>query len=288
MAGSLTSDPVDPRGAAADIAGLEWTTGRGRGRGRRVAADARIGSPTWDPGGAPVRRPRRRPGRRRRHAPAPGRAGRRQGDDRSPRSGRCSPRLRPGSTANGSPWSPAAQDEPATIVVDTANGKIAKGPAGERRLATSGDGKRDRHLGRAGRAGRPALVEGLAGRRRDVDRARSRSPTASADAISLALDATGRPARDRVARRGRDAAVRRPRRHGRLAPGLESARSPGRPPPRSPGSGSERDARSASPGQEVGTGWPAEKIETCASSGSMTPMTFCRVRRWTHEPQLSK
>ena len=32
----------------------------------------------------------------------------------------------------------------------------------------------------------------------------------------------------------------------------------------------------------------AEKIETWASSGSITPRTFWRVRRWTHEDQLSK
>ncbi len=38
----------------------------------------------------------------------------------------------------------------------------------------------------------------------------------------------------------------------------------------------------------LATGCPAEKIDTCASSGSITPKTFCRVRRWTHEPQLSK
>ena len=36
------------------------------------------------------------------------------------------------------------------------------------------------------------------------------------------------------------------------------------------------------------TGWPAEKIDTCASSGSITPKTFWSVRRWTQEPQLSK
>ena len=32
----------------------------------------------------------------------------------------------------------------------------------------------------------------------------------------------------------------------------------------------------------------ALKIETCASSGSITPKIFCSVRRWTQEPQLSK
>ena len=31
-----------------------------------------------------------------------------------------------------------------------------------------------------------------------------------------------------------------------------------------------------------------EKMETWASSGSMTPMIFCRASKWTHEPQLSK
>jgi hypothetical protein len=32
----------------------------------------------------------------------------------------------------------------------------------------------------------------------------------------------------------------------------------------------------------------ALKIETCASSGSITPKIFCSARRWTHDPQLSK
>jgi hypothetical protein len=32
----------------------------------------------------------------------------------------------------------------------------------------------------------------------------------------------------------------------------------------------------------------ALKIETCASSGSITPKIFWSARRWTQEPQLSK
>ena len=38
----------------------------------------------------------------------------------------------------------------------------------------------------------------------------------------------------------------------------------------------------------VATGCPAEKIETWASSGSITPKTFCSASVWAHDPQLSK
>ena len=41
-------------------------------------------------------------------------------------------------------------------------------------------------------------------------------------------------------------------------------------------------------GQAAGTGWPAEKIETWASSGSITPKTFWSASVWAHDPQLSK
>jgi hypothetical protein len=42
------------------------------------------------------------------------------------------------------------------------------------------------------------------------------------------------------------------------------------------------------PGQAVvaAVGWA--KLETWASSGSITPKTFWSVRRWTQAPQLSK
>ena len=38
----------------------------------------------------------------------------------------------------------------------------------------------------------------------------------------------------------------------------------------------------------LATGWPAEKIETWASSGSITPKTFWRASVCAHDPQLSK
>ena len=44
----------------------------------------------------------------------------------------------------------------------------------------------------------------------------------------------------------------------------------------------------AGPGQARAPAADALKIETCASSGSITPKIFWSARRWTHEPQLSK
>ena len=44
----------------------------------------------------------------------------------------------------------------------------------------------------------------------------------------------------------------------------------------------------AGPGQARAPAAVALKIETCASSGSITPKIFWSVRRWTQEPQLSK
>ena len=46
-------------------------------------------------------------------------------------------------------------------------------------------------------------------------------------------------------------------------------------------------AAAAGQGQ-AGAGACAAKIETCASSGSMTPKIFWSVRRWTQLDQLSK
>ena len=178
-----------------------------------------------------------------------------------------------------------SQDEPTTIVVDTANGKIAKGPAGERRLATSGDGS---VIATSAGPGTPILLRSSRGWLADdgTSTGSVEVPDGFVDAISLALDRAG-SSRDRVARRGRGAQVRRARRHGRLAKGLESAapRGLGR---RGRLAQIASGTPDASPAQEVGTGSTAEKIETCASSGSITPITFWSVRRWTHEPQLSK
>ena len=57
--GLVTSDPVDPRGAAADLAGAGVAAGRSRGRVRRIAGDARI-VPDLGSGRPPVRSPRGR------------------------------------------------------------------------------------------------------------------------------------------------------------------------------------------------------------------------------------
>ena len=45
--------------------------------------------------------------------------------------------------------------------------------------------------------------------------------------------------------------------------------------------------RSRGSAAQAGTGG-ADRIETCASSGSITPRIFWTVRMWTQEPQLSK
>ena len=71
-------------------------------------------------------------------------------------------------------------------------------------------------------ADRAALVEGLARRRRHVDRlGRGPGRLRGRDLAGPRRDRAS--ARDRLARRGRGAEVRRPRRHGWVAPGLESA-----------------------------------------------------------------
>ena len=69
--------------------------------------------------------------------------------------------------------------------------------------------------------------------------------------------------------------------------GDASARSVRRP---TPGGWTCPDRRSRRVRQAVVTAGSgeAEKIETWASSGSITPRTFWSVRRWTHEDQLSK
>ena len=118
-------------------------------------------------------------------------------------------------------------------------------------------------------------------------------------AIGFALDATGQ--RLVVAWAGQGGAVT-------LA--IHDARADWRrvaKPPPGPGDGARRVALAAptggAPGQprrragpsapgplrsQAVTGSAAAKMETWASSGSITPKTFWRVRRWTHDPQLSK
>ena len=104
---------------------------------------------------------------------------------------------------------------------------------------------------------------------------------------ALALDADGHASRGGVARRRRRDAVAV---HERAA-GWRRVREPRSGQGRGRGGGLAAltpDRASGRRDQAVGTGSGAAKIETWASSGSMTPKTFWRVRRWTHDPQVSK
>ncbi len=188
--GSLvTSDPVDPGGAAADLAGLTW---------RPVeAADAAGGSlaapasfPTWDPGG-------------RRFAALGGDL--LGGGDMQlllvePGEGKAtSIALKRALLAAPPAWLDGQRvalvtgstDKPATVVVDTANGKIARGPSGERRLATSGDGS---VIATSAGPGSPILLRSSRGWLADdgTSTGSVEVPDGFVDAISLALDQGGR------------------------------------------------------------------------------------------------
>ena len=70
--GLVTSDPVDPGGAAADLAGLEWRPVEAADESGASLRDARI-VPDLGSGRPPFRSPRGRSRWRRRHAPAAGR-----------------------------------------------------------------------------------------------------------------------------------------------------------------------------------------------------------------------
>lgn len=187
--GLATSDPVDPRGAAADLAGLAW---------RPVEATDEAGGslprpasfPTWDPGG-------------RRFAALGGDL--LGGGDVTmvlvdPGEGKLTTiALKRPLLAAPPAWldgdrialvtgSPA---EPTTIVVETTSGKVANGPAGERRLATSADGS---VIATSAGPGAPILLRSSRGWLADdgTSTGSVEVPDGFADAISLALDATGR------------------------------------------------------------------------------------------------
>ena len=135
----ITSDPVDPRGSAADLAGLEWRPIEAADEAGPVSATP-AWLPAWDPGG-------------KRFAALGGDL---LGggevtllliDQEAGKMARVA--LKRPLLAAAPVWlddarlallagSPA---EPTTVVVDTTDGKVTKGPAGERRLATSGDGR---------------------------------------------------------------------------------------------------------------------------------------------------
>ena len=175
---------------------------------------------------------------------------------------------------------------PLAAIVDTTTSEVTDGPSGDRLLAASGDGKRIATMAGPGRPGRGAGHGRLARRRRlaarvdrpadelrDGDRLRPRWDRSATRRGMGGGGRLGQPRRPRwglgLATRGAAGPRRGARRGGRLA-SLRMWR---------PGRGARGQAVTAS---------AAAKIETCASSGSITPKTFWSARRWTHDPQLSK
>jgi hypothetical protein len=182
----VTSDPVDPRGSAVDVASLEW---------RRVAAkdesggslSPRIWSATWDPSG-------------RRFAAFRGDRG-----DYSlllvdPTEGKLTtipldlPLL-----ADAPVWLDDSRlallrgraQNPESSVLDTTDGKITKGPTGELHLASSGDGS---VVATSAGPGMPVVLRSSKGWLADdgTSIGSVEVPEGFSEATELALDATGR------------------------------------------------------------------------------------------------
>ena len=183
-----TSDPVDPRGSAADIAGLEWTPVEATDEaGRALPVPVRYA--TWDPGGV-------------RFAALAGDLP--DGGDITlvlvePGAGKMTSIALKRPLLDGPPaWLDAnrvalvtgSPGEPASILVDVANGRITNGPAGERRLTTSADG---RVMATSGGAGTPVVLRSSKGWVADdgTSIGAVEVPDGFTDAVSLALDATG-------------------------------------------------------------------------------------------------
>lgn len=183
----LTSDPVDPRGAAADIAGLDWTPVEAADEAGRPLPAA--GLATWAPGGG-------------RFAALSGDlAG---GGDITllvvtTKDGKATTiALKRPSLASPPVWLDANRlalltgsgTDPATIVVDATSGKIANGPTGVRRLATSADGK---VIATTAGAGSPVVLRSSKGWLADdgTSIGSVEVPDGFSQAISVALDATG-------------------------------------------------------------------------------------------------
>ena len=184
----LTSDPVDPRGSAVDVAALAWQPVEATGEaGGSVPTPAWF--PTWDPagtrfaalggdlsGGGPVTLLIIDPGERTLATIAP-----KQTVLAGPPVWLDADRvvLLSGSSA-----------EPASILVDTASGKVTKGPPGERRLATSADGK---VIATSAGPGAPVVLRSSKGWLADdgTSIGSVEVPEGFAEATALGLDATG-------------------------------------------------------------------------------------------------
>lgn len=182
----VTSDPVDPRGSAVDVASLEWRRVEAKDESG-VSLPARIWSATWDPSG-------------RRFAALSGDRGDYALLLVDPTEGMLTtipldlPLL-----ANAPAWLDADRlallkgrgQDPESIAIDTTDGKIAKAPAGEHHLATSADGT---VVASSAGAGKRVVLRSSKGWLADdgtsigsVD-----VPEGFTEAIGLALDATGR------------------------------------------------------------------------------------------------
>jgi hypothetical protein len=184
-----TSDAVDPQGSAVDIAGLQWRPVEAMGpAGEPIPKPARFA--TWDPGGG-------------RFAALGGDL--LGGGDITlllvdPGDGKMTtvPLKRPLFAAPPA-WIDAGRialatgtaAEPGTIVVDTSNGKVSKGPAGERSLATSANGS---VIATSAGAGSPIVLRSSKGWLADdgTSIGSVEVPDGFTDAISVALDATGK------------------------------------------------------------------------------------------------
>jgi hypothetical protein len=185
----VTSDPLDPRGSAVDVAGLEWRPVEAKDEsGKAVPTPAWFA--TWDPAG-------------RRFAALAGDL--RGGGDVTllliePGDGRLTGiALKRPLLAAPPAWLggdrvalvSGSSAEPATIVVDTANGKISRGPGGERLLATSADGT---VIATSGGPGDPIVLRSSKGWLADdgTSIGSVEVPKGFTEATALALDATGR------------------------------------------------------------------------------------------------
>ena len=182
----VTSDPVDPHGSAIDVASLEWRRVQPKDESG-ASLPPRIWSATWDPSG-------------RRFAALSGD----RGDQRLLLVDPAEGKLRIVSLdlallGDAAAWLDddrlalvhgSAQD-PASSVLDTTDAKVAKGPSGERHLATSADG---RVVATTAGPGTPVVLRSSKGWLDDdgTSIGAVEVPDGFSEATRLALDATGR------------------------------------------------------------------------------------------------
>jgi hypothetical protein len=185
----VTSDPVDPRGSAVDVAGLDWRPVKAT-TDSADSLPAPASFPTWDPEGKRVA----------------ALLGRRDAEGGAvtllivdPGDGKATT-LALKQVVTGPPaWLDSTRialptgtiAEPRSILVDTASGKVTKGPPGERRLATSADGA---VIATSAGPGAPVVLRSTKGWLADdgTSIGSVEVPEGFVEATNLALDATGR------------------------------------------------------------------------------------------------